>query len=115
MENGPIPVSVANTMIQDYILYMQSQGINMDKQTHSISFTRDKLMDWLKKTMPDADELRVCLGAYGKGDKNAGRITVILWPYKNDEPTTQAVYEGKDAPPPSQPPTPPYNQGTLNP
>lgn len=116
MENeGPIPVSVANTMIQDYILYMQSKGIDMDKQTHSVSFTRDKLMDWLNKTMPDADELRVCFGAYGKGESNAGRITVILWPYKDGEPTTQPVYEGKDAPPPPPPPTPPYNNGGLNP
>jgi hypothetical protein len=115
MENGPISVSVANTMIKDYILYMTSQGIDMDKQTLSVSFTRDKLMDWLNKTMQDADELRICLGAYSKGDEHPGRLTVILWPYKNDEPTTQAVYEGKDAPPPLPPPTPPYNQGTLNP
>ena len=116
MENqGPIPVSVANTMIQNYIDYMQSQGIDMNKQTHSVSFTRDKLMDWLSKTMPDADELRVCLGAYGKDDEKPGRITVILWPYKNDEPTTQTAYEGKDAPPPPPPPTPPYDGGQLNP
>ena len=115
MENGPIPVDVANAMIQEYLLYMQSKGIDMDKQTHSVSFTRDRLMDWLSKTMPDADELRVCLGAYGKDDENAGRITVILWPYKDGQPTTQPLSEGKDAPPPSDPPTPPYNNGGLNP
>ena len=55
MENGPIPASVANNMIEEYLLYMKSQGINMDKQTHSVSFTRDKLMDWLSRSMADAD------------------------------------------------------------
>lgn len=112
MENGPIPASVAYAMIKEYIMYMESKGIDMNKQTHSVSFTKDKLMDWLGKNMSAADELRVCLGAYGKGNENAGRITVILWPYKDGEPTTQAYSEGKDAPPP---PTDPYNNGQLNP
>lgn len=115
MENGPISVSLANSMIGEYLTYMKDHGIDIDKQTHSISFTRDKLMDWLGKNMTNADELRICLGVYGKDDPNAGRITVILWPYKDGEPTTQAISEGKDAPPPPPPPTPPYNQGTLNP
>ncbi len=115
MENGPIPASVAFAMIEEYLVYMRSKGIDMDKQTHSVSFTKDKLMDWLGKNMIPADELRICLGAYGKGDENAGRITVILWPYKDGQPTTQAYSEGKDAPPPPPPPTDPYNGGGLNP
>lgn len=115
MENGPISVSVANSMIEEYLQYMKAQGIDMDKQTHSISFTRDKLMDWLTRNMEGADELRICLGAYGKDESNAGRITVILWPYKDGEPFTQPISDGKDAPPPPPPPGDPYNQGGLNP
>lgn len=115
MKNGPISVELANRMISEHITYMKTRGIDMSKQTQSVSFTSKELMNWLRDVMPAADELRVFLGAYGKEDSNAGRVTVILWPYKNGQPTTQPVVsEGKDAPPPP-PPTPPYNQGGLNP
>ncbi len=111
MANEPIPVSIAISMMEEYILYMRAKGIDMEKQTHSISFTSKELMTWLNETMPVADELRVCLGAYGKNESNAGRITVILWPYKDGQPTMLPFLESKDAPSP----TPPYNTGGLNP
>lgn len=107
-------MEVANAMIQEYTRYMESQGIDMHKQTVSVSFTGPELMSWLRDVMSYSDELRVCLGAYGKEDSNAGRITVILWPYKDGAPATQPYLQGKDAPPPP-PPTPPYNQGGMNP
>jgi hypothetical protein len=114
MENRPIPVSVANEMIAEYTAWLRQQGIDPEKQSQSISFTGKELMSWLSGVMPVADELRICLGVYPKTDPNAGRITVILWPYKDGQPATQPVTDGKDTPPPP-PPVDPYNQGSLNP
>ena len=110
MENRPIPVSVANAMIQEYIKYEQQHSIDPAKQTQSVSFTGPELMKWLSETMPYADELRVCFGTYPAGDPNAGRVTVILWPYKNGEPASEPI-EGKD----DGGKIPPYNQGGLQP
>lgn len=112
MENGPISVELADSMILEYIKYMQDEGIDMGKQTHSVSFTGKELMSWLSNVMPYADELRVCLGAYGKIESNAGRMTVILWPYKDGQPASQPLSAGKDG---DSGKIPPYNQGGLNP
>jgi hypothetical protein len=113
MENRPISVDVATAMMTEYVNYLKQHGIDPDKQTQSVSFAGKELMDWLAQTMPFADELRICLGVYPKGEPAAGRITAILWPYKNGQPATQAFSEGKDGNPP--PPIPPYNQGGLQP
>lgn len=113
MSNRPIPVSTANIMIQEYINFLKEQGIDPDKQSQSVSFDGTELMAWLNNVMPLADELKICLGVYPKLDANAGRITVILWPYNAGLPALQLVSEGKDGNPPE--PIPPYNAGTLNP
>ena len=116
MENHPIPVSEANAMTEAYRKFLKESGIDPEKQTQSVSFTSAELMNWLNKTMPAADELRIFLGVYPAGHEHAGRITTILWPYKNGQPTSQATrVEGKDDPPPPPPPTDPYNAGGLNP
>ena len=112
MENCPIPVDVANKMIEEYINYLKQLGIDPDRQSQSVSFTGKELMAWMTQTMPFADELRVCLGVYPKGESNAGRITVILWPYKNGQPATRPLSEGKDG---TDEKVPPYNNGGLNP
>jgi len=112
MENRPIPVSEANLMIQEFIRYMPAHDMDPFKQTQSVSFTGKELMSWLTQTMPYADELRVCLGVYPPGNPNAGRITVILWPYKDGEQASQTLTEGKDGGPDK---IPPYNQGSLHP
>lgn len=112
MENCPIPVSEANKMIEEYLNYLRQLGVDPNKQSQSVSFTGKELMAWMTQTMPLADELRVCLGVYPKDDPKAGRITVILWPYKNGQPATRPVTEGKDG---SDEQIPPYNNGQLNP
>ena len=115
MQNHPIPVSEANAMTEAYRTFLKENGIDPDKQTQSVSFTAAELMNWLNKTMGFADELRICLGVYPVGHVNAGRITTILWPYKDGKPCAQTTrVEGKDDPPPP-PPTEPYNAGGLNP
>ena len=109
---GPIPVSTANIMIEDYIRSTESGIEDLSKKTWSVSFTGIELMGWLTQTMPFADELKICFGKYPKEDPNGGRVTVILWPYKDGKPATQPISEGKDG---DTAPIPPYNQGQLNP
>ena len=112
MANHPIPVEQANEMIAQYLDYMTNLGVDMQKQTQSISFTSKELLQWLSESMPFADELRVCLGVYPEGAENPGRITSILWPYKNGRPATKPKIEGKDG---DDDEIPPYNGGSLNP
>ena len=109
---GPIPVSTANIMIEDYIRSTESGIEDLSKKTWSVSFTGIELMGWLTQTMPFADELKICFGKYPKEDPNGGRVTVILWPYKDGKPATEGYSEGKDETPP---PIPPYNNGSLQP
>lgn len=113
MANQPIPVKQANDMIAQYIEYMQKLGVDMTKQTQSISFTSKELLNWLSGAMPYADELRICEGVYPDGE-NAGRITVILWPYKNGKPATKPVEQGKGGGDDDEE-IEPYNDGVLKP
>jgi hypothetical protein len=110
MTNKPIPVSTANDMITGYISFMTGLKVDMSKQTQSVSFTSSALMDWLSGTMPYADELRVCMGMYPPGHEQAGRTTVILWPYKNGNQATKPITAGKDGGGDDEK-IPPYNEG----
>ena len=94
MANQPISVATANAMIQENITYMSGLGVNMSNQTQSVSFDGIILQQWLANVMPFADELRICIGVYPKGDPNAGRVTTILWPYKNGQPATEPSAAG---------------------
>lgn len=102
MANKPIPVSTADTMVQEYLNYIKSSA-EMSTQTQSVSFAGKELMEWLNQTMPNADEIRVCFGIYPEGHAQAGRITVILWPYKDGQPAK------------TNPPIPPFNDGQGRP
>ncbi len=112
MANQPIPVSTANAMISDYISYMTKLGVDMNHQTQSVSFDGTILMNWLGSVMPYADELRVCMGLYPAGNSQAGRTTVILWPYKNGLPATWPA-TGKDGG--GDQTINPYNEGQGHP
>lgn len=90
----PIPAGTADVMIKDYFDYMTKHGVDMKKQTQSVSFTGSTVMEWLVEVMPRADELRVFMGFYPEGHAQAGRTTVILWPYKDGNPATSPI-EGK--------------------
>jgi hypothetical protein len=112
MANHPIPISEANEMIRDYLAYMTQHNVDMSKQTHSVSFTGKELMDWLNLVMPYADELRVCEARYLPGHEDAGRLTVVLWPYKGGKPATWPEGEGKSG---GGGGIQPYNHGQGNP
>ena len=88
MPNQPIPVSEALGMIKTYTTYMQTLGVDMQKQTHAVGFTLPELITWLSKMTELADEIRICMGDYPAGHPQAGRTTVMLWPYKNGQPAT---------------------------
>lgn len=88
MPNQPIPVSQALGMTKTYTTYMQTLGVDMQKQTHAVGFTLPELITWLNKMTELADEIRICMGDYPAGHAQAGRTTVILWPYKNGQPAT---------------------------
>ncbi len=121
MPNQPIPVSQATAMVKAYTTYMQTLGVDMQKQTHSVAFTLPELIAWLTKMTELADEIRVCMGDYPAGYTDAGRTTVILWPYKNGQPATYPSGEeeedggdnGEDGGGGKQ--IDPYNQGQLYP
>ena len=97
-----IPVSDANIMIQEYIKYTQNP-VDMSTQTQSVSFSSSELKAWLDQITPKTDEMRVCFGMYPAGHAKAGRLTVIIWPYKDGKPTR------------TNPEDPPYNDGQGKP
>lgn len=108
----PIPASTANDMIKAYFDYMTKLGVDMKKQTQSVTFTGSTVMTWLTEVMPRADELRVFMGVYPEGHDQAGRTTVILWPYKDGQPATKPI-EGKGGDDGED--FDPYNDGQGNP
>ena len=114
MANRPIPVAQANEMMGLYVNYMKSLGVNMTQQTHTISFTAPELLKWMSEVEPYADEFRICEGVYGPGHEKAGRLTTIIWPYKNGSPAYKASEEeGKDGG--GGTPINPYNEGNGRP
>ncbi|MBL7741931.1 MAG: hypothetical protein JNN00_00520 [Chitinophagaceae bacterium] len=112
MTGKPIPVSEANDMSKAYVDYMTKLGVDMNNQTQSVSFTGETVMSWLNNIMPRADELRVFMGRYPEGHEQAGRTTVILWPYKDGKPVNRPSAQGKDG---DDEPADPFNQGQGNP
>jgi hypothetical protein len=141
----PIPVSQATAMLKTYNTYMQTLGVDMKKQTQSVSFNLTELMGWLNKMTAIADELRVFMADYPAGHPEAGRTTVVLWPYKDGQPAkttdrslateTGEIENGEDPEDPEEPgdpgdgedpeypgnppgegdPADPFNDGKLNP
>jgi hypothetical protein len=109
----PISTKTANDMIKGYFDYMTKQGVDMNKQTQSVSFTGSTVMEWLAGVMPRADELRVFMGFYPEGHVQAGRTTVILWPYKDGKPASKPMGAGKGGDEGDG--TDPFNEGTGQP
>jgi hypothetical protein len=112
MANQPIPITEANDMIQQYLTYMTSLKVDMGKQTHSVSFTSADLLKWVDEVKIYTDEFRICLGVYPAGGISPGRITAIVWPYKNGKPATKPD-AGKSGG--GSTGIKPYNQGGGNP
>jgi hypothetical protein len=111
MAGKTIPAATADEMIKAYFDYMTKLGVDMNKQTQSVSFTGDTVMNWLNVIMPKADELKIFMGTYPAGNPQAGRTTVILWPYKDGKPVTGSGAGLRGGPDPEDP----FDDGTLGP
>lgn len=90
MTNKPIPVAEAEVMKREYLNYMTQLGVDMTQQTHSVSFDSKVLQAWMQQVTPVTDEFRIFLGVYPTASPNAGRISTIIWPYKNGQPATRS-------------------------
>ncbi|MEO8404141.1 MAG: hypothetical protein ABI480_06085 [Chitinophagaceae bacterium] len=90
-----IPVSQANEMIQQYLNYMTSLGVDMNNQTRAITFPTGEVLKFMNENMQYTDEYRICLGVYPSGDSRAGKMSVIVWPYKNGQPAMKPDDPGK--------------------
>ena len=105
MANGnQITSETANAMIAAYMKYMQALGVDMTKQTHYETLDLKPFADWLQQFVSQASELRLYPGVYPDGEQ-AGRLTVIAWPYNGDVPSAKLNGDG----------FPPYNVGGLSP
>lgn len=97
MTNQPIPVPVAESMIKEYINLIGS-GVTteqLSKQTQNVAFQKKEVLPWLNEVMQYADQIRVCFGVYPPGHEQGGKLTVILWPYKDGKPATWPLEAGK--------------------
>lgn len=114
MPNQTIPISKANAMIQQYVTYMTTHGVDMNFQTQTVVFDTTLLMEYLDRTKGYTDEFRICIGVYPNDESKAGRITAIVWPYKNGQPASRSTdAEGKGGG--GKPPLDPFNDGGLLP
>jgi hypothetical protein len=95
MAGKKIPVSQASAMISSYVDYLRTLQVDSKKKTQYVSFTLPEIQAWLDEVGPSTDELRVYLGVYPDGTSNPGRVTTIIWPYKNGKPALKPI-EGKD-------------------
>lgn len=114
MAGKPIPISTANIMVTKYVDYVQPLGVDPKKKTQYVSFTLPELMQWLNEVAPFSDELRICMGIYPDNSPNAGRVTVMIWPYKSDGPATKPFSVGKDGGGDDEG-VDPYNEGNSGP
>jgi len=105
-----IPVSQANAMVNQYLIYMKEHGVDTKTQTHNIAFSSPELLEWMNRVKTTTDEFRVCLGVYPSG-QNAGRLTAIIWPYKDGKPAKKPT-AGKGGDDDDEDP---YNEGGLTP
>ena len=111
MTNQPIPIDQANEMIQLYNNLMNEH--KMGDQTQSVSFNSKELVPWFNEVMQYADELRIFEGVYPANHECAGKISVMLWPYKDGRPASWPKVTGKDGDPGG--PIKPFNDGTGRP
>lgn len=109
MTNQPIPIEQAQQMIALYLQYIKDHGIG--DQTQYVIFTNKEFVPWFDEVKRYADEFRIFNGVYPTGHEFAGRMTVIIWPYKDGKPATWPLVEGKDGDPDPGAPIKPFNDG----
>lgn len=115
MPNQPISPELANDMIKNYITYMTDHGIDMNEQTHCVEFSSNALLGWMGSVSAQTDQFRLCIGRYPEWHVNGGRLTVIVWPYKDGQPATHPIQLPGEPGGDPEDEIEPFNEGTLNP
>lgn len=113
MAGKPIPIITANAMNKMYAEYVQQLPVAAGRKTEYVSFTFKELMAYLNEAAPYTDEIRIYLGMTAEPSPDPGRVTTIIWPYKNGRPATRPLAEGKDGGDGEG--FPPYDEGNGNP
>lgn len=112
-EGNKIEIPVARRAKASFRTFMQQLGIDAASKglTLSVNFGGSSFIDWLKDLQdcmspvgspppePTVDELRIVFARYTDefmnydafNDENVGRLTVLLWPYKNHQPAHDAT------------------------
>ena len=114
MAGKPIPVAAATEMTRLYADYVKTLPVPPVKKTEYVAFTVTEIMEWLKEVTPFADEIRIFMGEYPQGSGSAGRVTTIVWPYKDGSPATRPLSQGKDGGGGDEE-IDPYDDGTTGP
>jgi hypothetical protein len=103
----------------EYQTYMTKHGVNVKTaQTNCVSFGSKALQDYFANNniFENSDEIRIYFGIYPADSPKIypgaepGRLTTIIWPYKDSQPATYPVGELGEGEP-----IEPYNIGTLQP
>jgi len=114
MAGRPISITQAHEMTRLYVDHVRNLPVHPVKKTQYVSFTLSDLMNYLRQAEKNADEIRIYLGVHSESSQNPGRLTTILWPYKDGEPAAGAYVEGKDGGGGGEG-FPPYDEGSGNP
>jgi len=114
MAGKRILITTANEMTRLYASHVGNLPVPPGKKTQYVSFTFPDLMEYLNEVAPFTDELRIFLGVHPDNASEPGRVTTIIWPYKDGEPAARPMAEGKDGGGGGQG-LPPYDEGNNNP
>ncbi|MBU0695359.1 MAG: hypothetical protein KKE39_02375 [Bacteroidetes bacterium] len=104
----------------EYQTYMVKHGVNAKtSQTNCVSFGAKALQEYFTSNniFENSDEIRFYFGIYpadsptGYPGAKPGRLTTIIWPYKNGKPANIPPIGGLG----DGEPIDPFNLGTLQP
>ena len=102
-----------------YQTYMTELGVNVKTtQTNCVSFGSKALQEYFNsnKIFENSDEIRIYFGIYPADSPKTypgvepGRLTTIIWPYKDGQPATYPIGELGEGEP-----IEPFNVGELQP
>ncbi len=115
-----ITVKFADSCKKEYHVYMKHLGVDTSTdQTNCVCFKTADLKAYFDKydLFNNSDEIKFFFGVYPKHDPHPhhhakpGRLTTIIWPYKDGAPSTM-IADGKDG---GDGKIQPYNFGQFEP
>ena len=94
-KGSAIPIDRARKMIDHFKDHIQGLALPKNKSTEYVSFDLPEFQKWLTSVTPYSDELKIFLGVYPDDHPEAGRLTLVIWPYKADQPAAEPRTVGK--------------------